>query len=143
MGLKTSHYNSSVSGFAPTTVAAALDALAGVRISDMDSNSDGTYVRWENGLQVCYKRLNGTYLNDCYMRAQWSFPAVFGEAPIVVCAIEKPRINGRDDPYDISHNQHVAPLSTASVVIAVAVHSAVCIAGDNFNVNAIAIGKWK
>jgi hypothetical protein len=42
-----------VEGFTPTTVVAAIDALAGVRIKDMgiDTNS---YVQWENGLQVCW-----------------------------------------------------------------------------------------
>src|SRR5690606_35488856 len=31
-----------------------LDSLAGVRIVEMGTNANGTYVRWENGLQVCY-----------------------------------------------------------------------------------------
>src|SRR5690606_35144540 len=47
-------YSSGVAGFSPADVAAALDALAGVRIVEMGSNSNGEYVRWENGLQVCY-----------------------------------------------------------------------------------------
>src|SRR5690606_24835315 len=40
------------SGFA--NVKAALDALVGVRIVEMGSNENGEYVRWENGLQVCF-----------------------------------------------------------------------------------------
>src|SRR5690606_38692627 len=32
--------------------------LAGSRIVEMGSNSNGTYVRWENGLQVCFAKTN-------------------------------------------------------------------------------------
>lgn len=32
-----------------------INALAGVRIVEMGSNANGEYVRWENGLQVCYR----------------------------------------------------------------------------------------
>src|SRR5690606_4660876 len=53
-------YSSGVAGFSPADVKAALDALAGVRIVEMGSNSNGEYVRWENGLQVCWHSLSET-----------------------------------------------------------------------------------
>src|SRR5690606_3645530 len=53
-------YNSGVVGFSPADVKAALDALAGVRIVEMGSNANGQYVRWENGLQVCWFANNPT-----------------------------------------------------------------------------------
>jgi hypothetical protein len=147
MGLeKPLSYVSGVSGFTPTTVKAALDALAGVRISDMGSNANGTYVRWENGLQVCWQYLAGTYQNAYYMRALWSFPVSFTAAPTVVHAIERPRIAGRDDPYDINYNQYIQPWpssASSTALFDVIVPSGACVSGDNFNVCAIAIGKWK
>src|SRR5690606_16449461 len=51
-------YSSGVSGFTPANVKAALDALADVRIVEMGSNSNGEYVRWENGLQVCWTSIS-------------------------------------------------------------------------------------
>ena len=146
MGLeKPLSYVSGVSGFTPTTVKAALDALAGVRISDMGSNANGTYVRWENGLQVCWQYLAGTYQNAYYMRAQWSFPATFVAVPTVIYGIEKPRIAGRDDPYDINYNHYIQRSASpiAHALIDVLVPSAQCVSGDRFNTNTIAIGKWK
>lgn len=146
MGLeKPLSYVSSVSGFTPTTVKAALDALAGARIKEMGSNSNGTYVKWENGLMVCYQKLNGTYQSGYFMRASWSFPVGFTAAPTVVYAIERPRIAGRDDPYDIGYNQYIQPCSspTTYTLIDIVVPSGACVSGDNFNVHAIAIGKWK
>lgn len=36
--------------------------LAGSRIVEMGSNNSGTYVRWENGLQVCFGEKMTTYV---------------------------------------------------------------------------------
>ena len=47
-------YSSGVSGFTPATVKAALDALAGVRIVESGSNENGYYVKWSNGLGLCW-----------------------------------------------------------------------------------------
>src|SRR5690606_11854133 len=85
-------YSSGVSGFMPATVKAALDALAGVRIVEMGSNINGTYVRWENGLQVCWTNLSetvnitsvstlGGYFGNGVGRL---FPAAFVERPAVL-----------------------------------------------------------
>lgn len=114
-------------------------------IVEMGSNANGTYVRWENGLMVCWQYLTGTYQGAYYMRALWSFPVSFTAAPTVVHAIERPRIAGRDDPYDINYNQYIQPSasSTTEALFDVIVTSGACVSGDNFNVHAIAIGKWK
>lgn len=78
-------YSSGVAGFTPADVKAALDALAGVRIVEMGSNANGTYVRWENGLQVCWRQeivgtvqdFPGTFNN----LADRTYPASFSSAP--------------------------------------------------------------
>ena len=52
------------------------------RIVEMGSNSNGTYVRWENGLQVCFggRRAAEAYLNTTY-RLFWTYPAAFVDTP--------------------------------------------------------------
>src|SRR5574338_1409757 len=56
LGAAANAYSSSVSGFTPATVAAALNELAAYRklSPGISSNSNGLYVRWEDGFQVCW-----------------------------------------------------------------------------------------
>src|SRR5690606_31248092 len=50
-------------------IAALLDS----RIVEMGSNSNGTYVRWENGLQVCF----GHEVGEGPSPVDWVLPAAF------------------------------------------------------------------
>src|SRR5690606_2967690 len=85
-------YSSGVSGFTPANVKAALDALADVRIVEMGSNSNGEYVRWENGLQVCWTSISEpsqrhpNALGPIYRSSDiaWTYPASFVSQPTVV-----------------------------------------------------------
>src|SRR5690606_32303717 len=65
--------------------------LAGSRIVEMGSNSNGEYVRWENGLQVCWwkESVSHTHPNatGSIYRSDiitWTYPASFVSAPVVV-----------------------------------------------------------
>src|SRR5690606_18429444 len=68
--------------------------LAGSRIVEMGSNSNGTYVRWENGLQICWRSVSQTGRAPTTQTTQsltvyrdfytWSFPAAFSVAPMVL-----------------------------------------------------------
>src|SRR5690606_473025 len=63
------------------------------RIVEMGSNSNGTYVRWENGLQVCWfvdnpiptvtARTEGA-VSGYLQSATWIYPAAFIASPSVV-----------------------------------------------------------
>src|SRR5690606_13642140 len=55
--------------------------LAGSRIVEMGSNSNGEYVRWENGLQVCtFTHPNGISVDPgSYAYYDWTPPAQFVE----------------------------------------------------------------
>ena len=66
--------------------------LAGSRIVEMGSNANGEYVRWENGLQVCWTNVSetvnitsssalGGYFGNGTAR---SFPAAFAARPVVL-----------------------------------------------------------
>ncbi len=50
----------------------------GFIIEDFGSNDNGSYVRWSNGLQVCWiPSITLTYVNGLTLRARWDFPAEF------------------------------------------------------------------
>lgn len=54
-------------------------ALLNSRIVEMGSNSNGHYVRWESGLQVCYHRLIiGN--PDGVQSFSWTYPAAFASS---------------------------------------------------------------
>src|SRR5690606_23232753 len=62
--------------------------LAGSRIVEMGSNSNGTYVRWDNGLQVCWHVATMARDDDTSqpsrLRYDWTFPASFVAGVIAV-----------------------------------------------------------
>ena len=41
-----------------------VNTLVAVRIVEMASNANGTYVRWENGLQVCFGAKQSQYISS-------------------------------------------------------------------------------
>lgn len=61
-------------------------ALLDSRIVEMGSNSNGTYVRWENGLQICFVRdiaFVGDGTSDV-KTGSWTHPAAFASNPAIV-----------------------------------------------------------
>src|SRR5690606_30568745 len=74
--------------------------LAGSRIVEMGSNSNGTYVRWENGLQICFVRgiaFTGDDTSDV-KTGSWTHPAAFASPPAIV---------GRNAPAQASPSWHI------------------------------------
>lgn len=63
----------------PTKVAEGLDILAGSRIVEQDSNENGEYIRWENGLQVCIASVFTSFIEAG--NKQFPFPAAFIDPP--------------------------------------------------------------
>ena len=69
-----------VSGLAPY-----VQALLDSRIVEMGSNSNGEYVRWQNGLQLCWTGIGGWGQHEGNKEDDiWVFPAAFKETPHVV-----------------------------------------------------------
>src|SRR5690606_10581298 len=69
--------------------------LAGSRIVEMGSNSNGEYVRWENGLQVCWLYgVTGSAPLDIQPEGtgtfRWVYPAQFSIVPIVIGSPTQP-----------------------------------------------------
>ena len=72
-------------------------ALLSSRIVEMGSNSNGEYVRWENGLQVCWnsradERSTTTVIGSLYQddaATMWTFPAAFITSPAVYGTVSR------------------------------------------------------
>src|SRR5690606_25933533 len=85
-------------------IAALLDS----RIVEMGSNANGEYVRWENGLQVCWRQANegvqifsqigalytvgGTSPQDFL----WTYPAAFAQPPVATGSFYRPGVDEFD-----------------------------------------------
>lgn len=56
-----------------------IQALLDSRIVEMGSNSNGEYVRWENGLQACWHQLLFGFISGGTnnLSVTWVFPAAF------------------------------------------------------------------
>lgn len=135
-------YASTVSGFTPAKVSGALDALAGVRIVEMGSNENGEYIKWENGLMVCWNvqqqssdvpittAAGSIYESDVYF---WTFPAVFNSTPAV-----SSRTQGGSSLLIKGTNA-----TTGSSSYRYVNHSSTTVSAAYAGVGHIAIGRWK
>jgi len=121
-------------------IAALLDS----RIVEMGSNSNGTYVRWENGLQLCYVRIGdfgpidrpwGTLYAGPSDGRQWTFPAAFVSIPVVVAFA-----GSTNNRAAIAYQDNVS-ITQSSVNLNLARGTADDL--TNFVIAAIAIGTWK
>src|SRR5690606_6847721 len=79
---------------AVSELAPYVQAVLGSRIVEMGSNANGEYVRWENGLQVCWLRTSVTGSGSSYATLQWTYGAAFVEAPIIVSAPAERYVSG-------------------------------------------------
>src|SRR5690606_25240073 len=60
-----------------------VQAILDSRIVEMGSNSNGEYVRWENGLQVCFI---GALVTSASEDTVWTLPAAFIDSNWVFCS---------------------------------------------------------
>src|SRR5690606_15494900 len=69
-----------------SALAPYVQALLDSRIVEMGSNSNGEYVRWENGLQICFVR-GVAFTGDGtpgVKTGYWTHPAEFASSPAIV-----------------------------------------------------------
>lgn len=142
----TTLYTPGVAGFDVATVQAGLDVLAGGRIVDHNLDvaapPNGWYVRWENGLQLCWISIPGWGVQEENKEDDiWVFPAVFGERPYVVgfpaSYNQHPVLfwsrQRRDDGSEIPFNASQVPISRYHLSTP----------NNYVRVCLLAIGRWK
>src|SRR5690606_11982701 len=115
------------------------------RIVEMGSNSNGEYVRWENGLQVCWFVNNPTpaftartegAVSGYFHSDNWTYPAAFIANPSVA-AIGMGLVESQ---LQMSLNTSIVGLSTTVAEIRLWAWNQV---NRNVIICRIAIGRWK
>src|SRR5690606_16736721 len=138
-----------VSGLAPVAgelqtvseLAPYVQALLSSRIVEMGSNSNGEYVRWENGLQVCWlASITLVYFSAPQLIATWTFPAAFVGLPVVshhtVGGLPSGAEKRRGFP-------HIGSRTSTSVVLQYYDGTGPFADGDSVESLPFAIGRWK
>lgn len=116
LAARANSYTSGVAGFTPNSIKAALDALAGVRIVEKGSNANGEYVRWENGLQVCWKQgfsLVGHASTDTVKELSVTLPAAFINASYAISTAFNDNGAGAHD-WEVGHEIGSVPARTTT-----------------------------
>jgi len=105
--------------------------------------SNGYYVRWENGLQVCWKTgLLAQYNNSNRLATGWVFPAEFADADYSL-SLMPVWVSGDMATYStVGRGFYIdsTAKNTDGVGIWVLVSSAN--SGDTIHVDALAVGRW-
>ena len=123
-----------------------VEALLDSRIVEMGSNSNGKYVRWENGLQLCYAANISelVYESVNFLSYTWTFPAAFISRPHVFVGTAK---GGVEQLQSIRRKSLPGPAAVSSTSILVRV---MAITGQFYTTEdrepewyALAIGRWK
>ena|SRR5690606_31393903 len=125
-----------VSGLAPH-----VQALLDSRIVEMGSNANGEYVRWENGVQICFVRgvaFTGDGTSDV-KTGSWTHPAAFASPPAIVGR------NSNPEATPIWHVEVNPGLDTGITIVFWRAYrqSGSWPSGVNYPLHYIAIGRWK
>lgn len=117
--------------------------LGGAVIVESGSNANGEYVRFGDGTQICWNvDLALTYAATHYLQVYWTFPKAFINSPVCIPAARKyaPVTNARG----IDIICYEAPTTTRARIVA---HTSAAVApftgNDTWDVQAVAIGRWK
>lgn len=117
-------------------------------VIEYGSNSNGSYVRFADGTQICWKAVQVSYTNSYGLSSLWSYPAAFTSSPNIVATLLYntfgQRIAGRSDPYDVPMQgaQIISPGST-DTTLRLGITNGSAQSGDYATVHAVAIGRWK
>jgi len=124
------------------TAADNVHGLAGQVITDFGSNENGSWVRWSNGLQICWglKAFPGEGWSGSgdkwYLTGQsLNFPITFDSAPTFLGAAQEPAIAARS-------------AKLANFIVGTSNVSNIAFSGwgtapNNFYLHWLAIGWWK
>src|SRR5690606_7881599 len=118
-----------------------VQALLDSRIVEMGSNSNGEYVRWENGLQICFV-LGVAFTGDGATdekTGSWTHPAAFASPPAIV---------GRNAHAQASPNWHLEVNPGSDAGVTNVFWRAYRTSGSwnpeiGYPLHYIAIGRWK
>lgn len=105
------------------------------------SNANGEYVRFPDGTQMCWKHVPLSYYSASQLLGTWTFPATFS-AQVVAFAMESQNWpSGTVRNYAPMNTRNVS-LTGSDVVFEAYNALSNNVAGDQYLVPALAIGRW-
>ncbi len=109
-------------------------------IIDQGSNGNGSYVRWSNGLQVCWiPSITLAYVNTGRLDALWTFPVEFKSGSIPACIANPSQV----PKYDARTAGTVAPCNESYCTLQALAPTGTFVESDTWEFQAVAIGWWK
>ena len=103
--------------------------------------TDGSWIRFPNGIQICWTRLSTSFHNSGALTALWVFPQEFASTPQVSATIMLTGASITPQGKEV-HAQTLSPSATQAAIQA-RTTGADFEDGDYCEVDAIAIGRWE
>lgn len=122
-------------------VSAHLAESASKHITESGSNTNGSYIKFDDGTMICYQKIiNIPYIASNTLQVTWTFPASFIDTNISVSAgFDAPPIGKRSVSFPI-----VIVNDSSSANLKILNDSATTfISTDSASASPIAIGRWK
>ena len=127
-------------------IAGALTELDGSEM-EFDYNANGYFVKFGNGLLVCFHKLQLTYNITTHLRTTWTYPHAFHAAPEALSVTPSDTSTSfTPAKTEISYiGGDVEGTTTTSILIAMYRGFGLTNfqAGDTCYVRVIAVGRWK
>ena len=115
--------------------------LAGKIIEDFGSNDNGSYVKWSNGLQICWiPSITLTYTNTGRLEARWDYPAEFKSGSIPTCTANPSQM---PSVYEARTAGTVANCEESYCRVIAIAPTGTFKESDTWDFQAVAIGWWK
>ena len=122
----------------------AMPQVGGDPIVESGSNTNGNYVKYADGTQICWVKdfLLDTF-NNQDIRNIWTFPSTFNAAPVCSGAMTKSlSATTSIGDGDLSY-MRLANASTSNLVALLYPITGVAFtSGDNITIDIVATGKW-
>lgn len=109
--------------------------------------TNGTYFRFESGLQICFHKMILPYLSAAALQATWTFPKTFNSSAPTVFALRNGAFNnGASTSKRYGAWLQIVSESTTTAAVGLLKPSTApdpFASGDSFGVNVFALGFWK
>lgn len=106
-------------------------------IVDFGTNSNGNYVRFSSGLQLCWDFLTTQKLSNTSRQAVWTFPVIFPAGTTAVVCNTRGLLPSPEAVY-VAHD--ISTTTTSTIIFFYNVAGAIA---DTQYAISIAIGRWK
>ena len=133
-------------GYGPASILGSVSmngAQPSGAVIETGSNTNGAYVRWADGTQMCWHTFNLSYEFGTRMRGTWTFPVTYNAIPIVTPPSLNSAFQGTPHPRELGLFTAVASTGSATVDLWRSDGGSTNFdPADVYTVRALAVGRW-